>query len=91
MAKLIKTNGEASIVHPENGIDFTLEELQKYVGGLIDMIYFDRVNQIMIINDEGKIDGLECNVSATDYYQLYFSTNDYIAGDVLLCSESEIS
>lgn len=37
MAKIIKTDGTIVEVTPQNGTDFQLEELQKIVGGYIDV------------------------------------------------------
>lgn len=38
MAYLLKTDGTVTEVHPANGINFTLPELQKFVGGHIELI-----------------------------------------------------
>ena len=38
MAKIIKTDGTIVEVTPQNGTDFQLEELQKIVGGYIEVL-----------------------------------------------------
>ena len=72
---LIKTTGEMEVVEYEN----KLEVLQDYVGGLIDYVTIeDGID--MIINDEGKILGMEPNWVAT----FLWGQPDMIVGDVLV-------
>lgn len=87
MATLIKSNGETLEVTPENGKAFQLDELQKYVGGLIEIVR-TKLGKPMIINEEGKIDGLPLNQTASEIYQ--YSEFDFIVGDVLICESNEI-
>lgn len=53
MAKIIKTDGTIVEVTPQNGTDFQLEELQKIVGGYIEVLRLTD-NEIMVANEEGK-------------------------------------
>jgi hypothetical protein len=72
---LIKTTGEMETIEYED----TLETLQGFVGGYIDYVTIgDGVD--MIINDEGKIMGLEPNWVAT----FLWGQPDMIVGDVLV-------
>ena len=87
MATLIKSNGEEKNVLPDNKMDFTLEELQKYVGGLIEIVR-TKDGKPMIINEEGKINDLPINQKATAIYP--YNEYDFIIGDVLICQEDEI-
>ena len=87
MATLIKSNGEEINVFPNNKRDFQLDELQKFVGGLVEIVR-TKDNQIMIINEEGEINDLPVNHKATEIYQ--YNEYDFIAGDVLICQENEI-
>ena len=87
MATLIKSNGEEKNVLPQNKTDFTLEELQKYVGGLIEIVR-TKDGKPMIINEEGKINDLPVNQKATAIYP--YNEYDFIVGDVLICQENEI-
>ena len=87
MATLIKSNGEETKVLPNNKTDFSLDELQNYVGGLIETVR-TKDNKIMVINEEGKINELPINYKATEMYK--YNLFDFIVGDVLICNETEI-
>ena len=87
MAALIKTNGEEINVFPKNKTDFKLDELQNYVGGLIEIVKAKQ-GRTMVINEEGKINDLPINQKASELYQ--YNEFDFIAGDVLICNENEI-
>lgn len=84
-AVYIKCDGTRTGITPKNGIDFSLEELQKYVGGYIEII--NVFSQIMIIDDEGKLKGKEINPVATQLARTSQSImpNDCIVGDVVVC------
>lgn len=101
MALLIKADGTKEVVHPANGKAFTLEELQKYVGGYIELLYALRLGECeklgmaskgnntleMYINEEGKINDLPPNLIATILYT--YGGHDIVCGDVLLANRSE--
>jgi hypothetical protein len=93
MAVLIRSNGRIEIVLPKGDV-FTLEELQGFVGGYIEAIYrikgglkeygtFD----VMIVNEEGKLQSLPRNLTATALYE--FGDHDPIVGDVVLCKKEQ--
>ncbi len=84
MAKWIKTSGEIVDVQPKNGTDFSLNELQGFVGGYIEVVGLDD-GKLMVVNEEGKINGLCINSEAT-----LLSRYDIIVGDVLVCDSREI-
>lgn len=65
---LLKRVGKKPLVKVINN---TLEEKQKLVGGLIEVVDYDKDN-LIIANEEGKVDGLKPNLG----FDL-----DYIAGD----------
>lgn len=88
MATLYKTDGTISTVKPNNGRDFSLEELQKFVGGYIEIVYLD--DSLMVVNEEGKLMGLELNRAATNLYRHYIGVDDHIVGDALVCRQGEI-
>ena len=79
----LKSNGEKIIVKPENGKDFKYEELRNFVGGYIETVYLKN-NEIMIVNEEGKINDLDINENATNVYIQSYGVMDIIVGDVLL-------
>lgn len=86
-AKLIQPNGHTTEVAPKNGKDFSLEELQGFVDGYIECVYLDS-KTIMVINEEGKLNGLPYNHDATVLSGLY--PHDVIVGPALICSKKQI-
>lgn len=89
MARLYKTNGEVIEVSPKNNRDFTLEELQNFVEGDIEIINLT-TEKILIVNEEGKINKLSFNESATELWKKYYGRTDYIVGNALLCNSDEV-
>lgn len=64
---LIKASGEWEIITPENGEKFTLEELQKYVGGYIEYIRLPK-KEALVVNEEGTLLGLPLNPMVSAAY-----------------------
>ncbi len=89
MAEIIKTDGTRTDAVPANGTDFSLKEMQKIVGGLVQIIDLDE-SKCIVLNEEGKLDDLPFNEEATKLFLSYFRTNDYIVGDVLICDTEQI-
>ncbi len=102
MSKHIKANGEVLEVRPKSGTTFTLEEMQGYVGGYIEMVQRLRLGReflapgvyaeigpehVLVVNEEGKIRGLTLNKAATSVFA--GGVFDHIVGDVLLCTREE--
>lgn len=87
MAKLLKSDGTIMEVEPKNGHDFSLEELQVMVGGIIDLIKF-RTGRWLVVNDDGRNLGLPLNAFATLLYRL--NGGDFIVGDAVLCESWQI-
>lgn len=83
MAQIIKTTGEIIDTEPSNGTDFSLTELQAVVGGFIEVVHLPD-GRLMVVNDEGKLNGLPVNPKASELYP------DIIVGDVLVCEHYEI-
>ena len=88
MATLITPNGKSTNVTPANN-KFNYKELNKLVGGYIEII---RLNEdlVMVINEEGKLQNLPYNATATMYYQNYVSPYDCIVGNAVIMSNTEI-
>lgn len=84
-AYIIKTSGEKKEVKPKNGTDFKLAELQAIVGGYIEVVP-TKDGKIMIVNEEGKLHGLELNPKATEL----LGFPDIIVGDVLVCDDDMV-
>ena len=92
MAKIYKANGEVLDIEPKNGTDFQLEELQAIVEGHIELIFLPN-NQLMVLNEEGKIMGLPYNENATKQCSIVFreaGCSDFIVGDALICNQEEV-
>jgi|15BtaG_2_1085339.scaffolds.fasta_scaffold08164_3 uncharacterized GH25 family protein len=87
MAILIKANGRKKTVSPDNNTDFSLKELQKYVGGSIQMVQ-TKDDRVIVMNEEGKIKKLLPNKRATKLYE--YGEYDYIVGDVLVVQKNQI-
>lgn len=89
MAKIYKTNGEVLDIEPKNGKDFSLKELQAVVNGYIEIAEM-KGGEIMVINEEGKLERLPFNEKATELYQKKVYAGDYIVGDVLVCNKNQV-
>lgn len=83
MALLIKTDGTEEKVEPKNGTDFSLEELQGFIGGLIEIVRATK-NRILVVDDEGLFKEKEINWVASHY------ARTFIVGDALLCTNEEV-
>lgn len=90
MATLIKTDGSKLEIQPQNGLDFQLDELQKFVDGYIEIINLHN-GDILVINDNGK-DVLDSNETATEIAHKHNAILgwDYICGDVVMCKDEEV-
>lgn len=91
MAQLIKAYGTTGqTVLPADGTVFTLEELQKIVGGYIEALYL-RDGRLMFVNEDGKRLGLPPNPLADiiAHQQTGIADNDFIVGNVVICTRAE--
>lgn len=89
MGMLIKTNGTMEEIMPTDGNIFKLDELQKLVGGYIELVSIPP--KLMIVNEEAKIKpGFSINKIATQLTRGRIAEDDYILGDVLVCTPSEM-
>lgn len=90
MAKLYKTSGETLDVEPRNGTDFQYDELNSFVGGLIEIIWLNN-EDLMVVNEEGKLKDLPFNEKATELYgSIFGESTDFIVGDALICKSNQI-
>lgn len=76
-------------VIPKNGTDFTLEEMQGYVGGYIEIVGLND-GRLLVVNEEGKLDGLPINRGATAIWEANHGRTDIIVGDALVCDSNEV-
>tara|TARA_Y100000310_G_scaffold43588_1_gene40676 strand:+ start:88 stop:357 length:270 start_codon:yes stop_codon:yes gene_type:complete len=66
MARLIHPDGIEEIVHPEAGTTFSLEELQRFVGGYIERVPTPAVRGIdCVVDEEGLMKQLPMNMKAS--------------------------
>ena len=75
------------IIKTIDDIEPTLQEMQKFVGGYIEVVYLGK-ESMMIIDEEGKLKEKPINQEATDIaheHKAIYNT-DYIAGDVMILS-----
>jgi hypothetical protein len=90
-AYLIKVGEEPREIQPENGTDFSLQELYRLLD--CDMVEIARTqmthapgrawrNNILIIDEEGKCKGKPANDYASEWYS---HPCDIIVGDAILC------
>ena len=84
---LITTAGKFRHFPPANGEKYTLEELQKAVGGNIEIIRTPK-GQLMIIDEEGKFKDKGINWFASDVLVGIIGKNDVVVGDVVYCDPS---
>ena len=87
MATILRVDGDSEEVQPRNGIDFSLEELQKIVGGYIEIVKVSN-RQIMVVDNEGKLKGKPVNLMASFLYGN--PDDDAIVGDALVCESGEV-
>ncbi len=80
--KWIKTNGRIEEVLMSE--DKRLDQLQKAVGGDIELVYLQG-NKIMVVNEEGLIKRLPYNHKASKL------AGKDIVGDVIVCNVNEIN
>jgi len=87
MGKLIKTDGTILEIEPKNKPCFSLKEMQGFVGGYIECVYLTD-DKIMVVNEEGKLNGLPLNTVAT---KMYNNPHDIIVGNVIVLDAKEIN
>lgn len=83
-------DGTTKEVSPKNGKTYSLDELQEFVGGYIEIITKPDGSQMMVVNEEGKLEGLHYNLNATHVFLGWGYSNDYIAGNALVCDANHI-
>lgn len=88
-AYLLTWDNEVARIKPDNGTDFTLEELQSLVGGYIEIVKVGTM--VMVTNEDGKRDG-DYNAIATMVADTagVLRRGDYIAGDAVYCPSAMV-
>ena len=88
LSTVINTDGLHKNVEPSNGEDFSLEELRGFVGGQIELVRLSKA-QVMVVNEEGKVNDLPENQYATMLVNIA-GIRDVIVGNVLVCDINKI-
>lgn len=95
-AELYKVDESIVEVTPKNGTDFSLKELQLFVGGAIEIVYFP-TGKIMIVHGEGKLLGFAENENATRVWKKEFPIEEYphnnnqlVVGDIVICDSEMV-
>jgi len=84
MATIIKVSGEKETVEPKDGKTFSLKELQKAVGGYIELLPLDD-GKLMVVDEEGKLKAdAQINVEASRI------ANQQIIGQVIIIDKEQI-
>lgn len=83
-AKIVYPDKDSEDYTPKNGTTFELEEMQKIVGGYIEIIRL-KDGRIIIVNEEGLPQGLPVNIEATNILRRDHSTTQYIVGNAIVC------
>lgn len=84
MRKALKVSAElvTEVIDLDAEDKSSLKVLQEAVGGLIQPIRVGSVE--IVINEEGKIFDLPYNEYGTRLFRKAYSTDDYIAGDIVV-------
>ena len=78
MTKVNTTASEFEIINNVKD-EPTLEQAQKFVGGMVQGIQFPN-GDYMIMNEEGKLMGLPLNPEATTLWRSTFDNDNYVTG-----------
>ena len=85
---IINTDNSITEITPNKDNLFSLEELQKIVGGYIEMVFLPN-NFVLVVNEEGKLNQLPINIKAS-LIMKEFNINDFIVGNALYCSLNQL-
>ena len=90
MIEIINTKRERKVYKPINGKEMSLEEMQKIVGGYIQIVPLSKSNKILILDEEGKLKGYPINELATDIWEENYGETDVIVGNVIIADDDEV-
>ncbi|MGN0280784.1 MAG: DUF3846 domain-containing protein [Prevotella sp.] len=77
------------LCEPKNGTTFELEEMQNIVGGYIEIVHLND-GRLMIVNEEGLLQGLPVNIEATNILRRDHPTTQYIVGNAIVCDSDMV-
>lgn len=91
MAKVITVDQKVTEVEPENGTDFTYEELCKHTKSEMVQMVVLQDGRYMWMDENGKLEGKVSNSLATTLLKEAGGIPwDYVAGDVLICERDQV-
>lgn len=83
-------------IKPADGY-LTLKLMQNIVGGYIDIQELPEDGKLMVLNDCGKLDGLDKNEKATEIWKRNYPITEYpinndelVVGNVIVCDSSMV-
>lgn len=83
-AIVINVGKQANVCEIKEGYK---EKLRIVEGDYLECVTLDdKFEKVMYINESGKLDGLPINHVATQIYRHYLSTDDFIAGNAVICA-----
>lgn len=85
---LVKNTGTMQEIKPMNGSDYSLQELQHYVGGYIETVHLG-ADKLLIVDEEGKVKNKLPNRIATGWL-IANGIHDWVAGDAVLIDEKHL-
>lgn len=77
------------VAEPDNGRDYSLEELQKAVCGYIETVNVNDNDRLLVCNEEGALLCFPTNWVSFDYCQKH-STPYVLFGNVLITKKSRV-
>ena len=86
---LYPADGAPREIKPAGG-KFSLEEVQAYVGGYIELVCRFSDGSCLFANEDGQRLGLALNHRATELYRTRIASADVIVGPALLVAAGEI-
>ncbi len=105
-AEILYADGRREPIEPGDPIEgedlprgtFPLKQLQEIVGGYVEILLIEDGRRCMILNDNGKAEGLPVNVAATKLWAIELSRGEVpfrfevkIVGNVLVCDRKLIA
>lgn len=86
---IYRADGTTERVIPANRREFTLAELQRAVGGFIELVRMAKGNGhgTMLINEEGKLKGLPHNEAASTLLSPHYC--DHVVGDAIVIRQEK--
>lgn len=83
IATYIKVDGTEEVVEPADDKEFTLRELQAFVGGYVQMVEFPDGTEIWV-HEEGKLLNFPINRKATALWAEAFKGYEFGADDIIV-------